>query len=231
MDVSISFFCASKDCKIHRFWLNIPMRKTSYIESNGAQKRGGEIARSTVRHMIAMASEIAEQKLLSQSAEILNRINALGETFSDIARAMIPEVTQHSLNLGQMAVARAVRELFSEDEYAVLAAKNKLKGASKGGSSFHPVGFDPRKEKFTPNGHRPLWPDEELQALKEMKADQTGAYLYKGGLHDGRPSFTYIASLLNERFRDIRPSRTANACKRMWDRLVESDGNEESLAQ
>ncbi len=187
-----------------------------------------------VRLLIVRATEIAEERLERRSQEILHRITVLGETFSDIAREMIPDITERSLNLGQMSVARAARKLFSQGQYEAIAEKNKLKGASLGGTSFHPQGFDATKGKIVPNGHRSLWSNEELQALRDMKEDTSGAYLYDGGLHSGRPSFTFIASLLNEEFKGIRPPRTANAYKRMWDRLVvENDDSdkEEALAQ
>lgn len=208
MDVSISFFCTSGDCKKAWFWLNIPMRKAGYIEGEGASEN----------YRIA-AQRLADQELQRHAENILLRVLENRETFSAIARELLPKETEFDIVAGQMAVSLLVQKNVDLDTYQEIIKRNRAEGAKNARKSARPTGFQNLDEGEVDVGSKSRWRQEEITELLRLVNDDQ--FKYKNGPHHGEPCFPAISIQLNKQFALFRPARRPAAFASKIRRMAE----------
>jgi hypothetical protein len=151
---------------------------------------------------------------------IHEQVVALRRTFQDVGVELFPE--EH-INVAQMAVSFAAREILSPEEYERIKARNFLEGASRGGLSHMPEGYVKNGAAERVDG-KTKWNDAEETRLLELAASRQ--YTYPSGMHEGHPCFSMICAALNNEFHGGAHVRNGNNCFRKHKRLVEARSND-----
>ncbi len=162
---------------------------------------------------------------------VQQRVLSEGETISDAARGLLPELAAQNLRAAQAVISNILRSVLSRAEYRELAERNRTIGGKKGAYTFHPDGFVAPLRRSSRRKKKPHWLPEEADALRKILADQSSTYRYSGGLHEGALSYSLIAQVLNQGFKGRRPRRSPNSVFRFAQRLLKQDAGTENLEQ
>lgn len=185
------------------------MRKASYENAGSAKNYRGE------------AERLKDQELMRHTQSIVERVTERRETFSAIARELLPHETEFEIVAGQMAVSLLAQQCLDPATYLEVVKRNRTEGAKNARKSARPDGYEEDPQHDFNHGKKPRWVAEELLALFDLLEDPT--FQYQNGPHEGEPCFPAIAAELNREFADLREPRRPNAYASKIRRILEEE--------